>query len=77
MSDESQSEEQDYSGSFVCLAPEIGALMGDYLIGELDEVKVAQFRQHLLLCFKCQDLYSGFQAVFESIRTKYAGRGEK
>jgi predicted anti-sigma-YlaC factor YlaD len=73
MTNELKNEEPHHAGQLVCLDSKIGDLMEDYLIGELNTFEAAEFREHLLLCFKCQDVYSRFQAIFERIRNKRAG----
>jgi hypothetical protein len=78
MDNEPKNEEPHYAGQLVCLDSKMGDLIEDYLIGELKPIEAAEFREHLLLCFKCQDVYAGFQTVFEIMRNNRAGlRGRK
>lgn len=78
MGDESKAEEDPtFAGQFVCLAPKIGDLVIDYLIGELEPVDSAKFKNHLILCFKCQDLYFDFQIAFKTIGGGRAGAGRQ
>ena len=72
MDNEIKNEEPQHAGQLVCLDSKIGDLIEDYLIGELKPCEAAEFREHLLLCFKCQDAYSKFQSVFENMRNRRA-----
>ena len=61
------------SSAYVCVAPELGACLFDYHNGELTEKEAQLFEEHLLFCFRCQNVLRKLVCVFNTLRER---RGE-
>lgn len=54
MKEDKDNKEPPYGRQFVCLAPEVGELIYDYLIGELKADTVSNVEEHIIFCLRCQ-----------------------
>ncbi len=44
----------------------------DYYIGMLGDIAARRFEEHLLLCFRCQDIVFSLEAIFDVLAEKRA-----
>jgi len=53
---------------YLCIEESVGQLVYKYFNQELGDTETLAFEDHLLLCFKCQEILFSLEAVFESLR---------
>ncbi len=54
--------------TYTCIAPEEGLFVFKYFNSFLSEEKARRFEEHLLLCFKCQDIIFELDELFEMLQ---------
>jgi len=61
-------------GEYVCIAPEIGSLLDDFITNDLSVSDFAVFERHLAECSYCQEIVLQWKATVEMLHRKSNNR---
>lgn len=60
-----QRKQAPLENQFTCIDADQGALVYKYFSSLLDEAAACRFEEHLLFCFRCQEIVFNLDAVFK------------